>query len=452
MEVRRHKEIARADAVEPKEWSTKGDALAGFVRIDPGDKERFVHDSGERYYPLGHNQAWASTGLPDIPAQFASMKEVGENWSRVWMNAWDGKNLDWASDPKQSVKPGEIDLNAARKWDAIMDAAEKNGIYFQLTLHHHGMVASKSGQRFSSSVDPNWESSPWNAANGGFLKDPADFFTDPMARKYTKRKLYYTMARYGYSPNILAWELFNEVENTDAAHGKLWQDISMWHREMAFFIREFDGYHHLVTSSASPGIALDSPFWEPLDYAQVHLYPSDVKSAVANATNVEVLKKLGKPLFVGEFGPAGLGDKSGQALHDGLWASIMSSPSGAAQYWSWDEVSKNDLWKLFGAASRFISETGLANKGGLVNDIGTVTTTSKAALTISPGGGFVAAKENEFIVGDSAPARLRAVPGLPLRRNQAGHDAEAAHLRGHLPRRRHVHHESRYSGQAGVRS
>ncbi len=37
-------------------------------------------------------------------------------------------------------------------------------------------------------------------------------FTDPQARKYQQRIFRYIVARWGYSPNILSWELFNEID------------------------------------------------------------------------------------------------------------------------------------------------------------------------------------------------------------------------------------------------
>ena len=59
-------------------------------------------------------------------------------------------------------------------------AAEQSGVYFQMTLQHHG--------QYSSTVDPNWSQNPYNTANGGFLADPKLFFTDATAKSLTKRK------------------------------------------------------------------------------------------------------------------------------------------------------------------------------------------------------------------------------------------------------------------------
>ena len=155
----------------------------------------FVHDDGRLYWPLGHNVAWRS-GSFDVSDAFAKLGAAGENWSRVWMCHWDGKNLDW------ETKDDTLSVSVARRWDGIVAAAQKHGVYFQLVLQHHGPYAL--------SVNSNWGENPWNVKNGGFLNTTAEFFTHPEALRRTKNKLRYIVARWGYSPSILAWELFNE--------------------------------------------------------------------------------------------------------------------------------------------------------------------------------------------------------------------------------------------------
>ncbi len=409
--VKLNKEIVHEDKLEPKDWTVSGEPAPGFVRVDKGDKTRFIFDNGSRYYPLGHNQAWRSNGLPEIPALFETMHKNGENWSRVWMNHWDSKNLDWTG-VENKTPPGQIDLEVAKKWDTLLESAEKSQIYFQLVLQHHGQYSSKAGHKYSNNNNANWEDNPWNSKNGGFLQSPEDFFTDPKARRLTKRKLYYILARYGYSPNVLAWELFNEVEGTDAGNGKLWQDIAMWHREMAIFLRQFDGYHHLITTSAANGIPLDSPVWETVDYLQTHTYPSDVISAVAGVPG-DTKTKSEKPHFVGEFGSMNLKDAEGTALHLGLWTSLMRNPSGAAQYWDWDNVEKANLYSHFRSARDFIDASGITNQSGLVNANLPVETSEKAGLRFAPGAGYATAKQNEFVVGTAGiPAGIETYPAF----------------------------------------
>ena len=115
-----------------REATVKNVDRRGFIRSKEGV---FRFEDGSLYYPLGHNVAWgngAENTVADATSRFEKMGKAGENWSRVWMSHWDGKNLDW------KVRPGEIDLEAARRWDNIVAAAERNGIYFQT-----GVAASR---------------------------------------------------------------------------------------------------------------------------------------------------------------------------------------------------------------------------------------------------------------------------------------------------------------------
>src|SRR5207302_1501019 len=145
--------------------------------------------------------------------------------------------LNGADSRPQSVK---------RRWDEIVAAAEQSGIYLQIVLQHHG--------QYSSRVDSNWDINPWNAKNGGFLATPEEFFTNPRARALTRAKYRYILARWGYSPHILAWELFNEVQWTDAIRNQHADTVAAWHREMAAFLRQQDPNRHLITTSSDTKI------------------------------------------------------------------------------------------------------------------------------------------------------------------------------------------------------
>jgi hypothetical protein len=185
---------------------------------------------------------------------------------------------------------------------------------------------------------------------------------------------------------------------------------------MALFLRQFDPYRHLITTSSAPAIPLTSPIWETVDYIQIHTYPPDLLTALGGVDSTETLnteKRLSKPIFVGEFGPSGLSDSGGVALHAGLWASIMHFPSGAAQYWNWDEVEKNNLYGQFQGATAFMTASGLPNQGGLIATTLPVDTTQRAALTFGPGGGWGNATQTEFVVGaNGAPAGMDKFPAF----------------------------------------
>ncbi len=104
-------------------------------------------------------------------------------------------------------------------------------------------------------------------------------------------------------------------------------------------------------------------------------------------------------------------DTEGVGLHQGLWTSLMRNGTGAAQYWDWNTVEQHNLYSHFKAASGFVTASGLANHGSLVNTTLPIETTQTAALRFGPGGGFVKAAQNEFVVGkEGAPQGMDQFP------------------------------------------
>lgn len=392
LRITRNGAVVQPQNLERAAFVVNRQARPGFVRRDPRHPARFVFGNGAIYYPLGHNVAWKSGDTPDVPEIFARMGAAGENWSRVWMNHWDNKNLDWVMN--QPLPLGTLSLDVARRWDAIVAAAETHGIYFQMVLQHHG--------QYSTRVNPNWGENPWNAKNGGFLVTPDQFFANQRARALTKSKLRYIIARWGYSPHVLAWELFNEVQFTDAINNRREADVAAWHREMATFLRAQDPYKHLVTTSSDASIA---GLYDAMDYLQPHAYPVDPVSAGGGLG----ADAGGRPIFFGEIGPSGdLNADDGRFLHPVLWSSLMSASSGAAQYWTWDNIHRRDLYGHWKAASGFLKASGfLTARPGMRPVAATVTTPQQGSVSFGPGGGWGEAKRTTFTI-----PRSGAIEGL----------------------------------------
>jgi hypothetical protein len=228
----------------------------------------------------------------------------------------------------------------------MVDACERADVALQVVLLHHGA--------FSTAVNPNWAGHPWNVERGGFLRDPADFFSNGEARRRVKMWLRHAVARFSHSPSIMAWELFNEVEWTDAGLRGRWAEIAAWHADMARYLRSIDPYRHLVTTSAT----LAHPaLWEEMDYLQPHLYAFDVAAALRRAP-----LPAGKPVFFGEFGDrAAPSSGAGEVLRDGLYAGILEDHAGSPMFWYWDLVEKHGLYGELRIAAEVSALSGLAS-------------------------------------------------------------------------------------------
>lgn len=359
----------------------------GYLRIEPTGK-RFRFDSGEPYWPLGHNLGWQNGDLPDLTEQLGLMAKNGMNWARIWACHWDGKNPFFPPEGGK-LELGRLNERALARWDAVIQAAESAGVRFQFVLFHHGL--------FSSTVNPNWPEHPWNKAKGGFLENAADFFTDPTCKRLARQWLRYAVARWGHSQAIMAWELFNEVEWVDARYQDRWADIARWHGEMARYVKSIDPYRHLVTSSSAME---QEALWKDLDYYQPHTYPPEVFSAIAGMT----LPK-DKPLFFGEFGPGNyVASRERYAVRDGIWAGLLACHAGAGQYWYWDRVIQQNLSNEFKTASQVLMATGYAGRIGMKPLKLKLDAPLGADLEFGPGQGWAATTKFEFNLPTEATA------------------------------------------------
>lgn len=350
------------------------------VRRDPADRHRLQLGDGRDFVPLGMNLAWApGRRLAWYPETFRQFHENGLNWARIWMAHWGGLNLDWITpDAGKSPPAGELDLHIAAEWDRIVTSAEDNGVYIQMVLQHHG--------QWSSTVNSNWKDNPWNAANpGGFLRTPEEFYTSPEARRFTAAKFRYIVARWGYSPAVVAWELFNEVHWTDAMRHGQEADVAAWHAEMARRIRAADVWHHLVTTSTEN---LRSPVYADMDYYQPHCYGYDMLTSLRHFS--VPLEQLDRPVFYGEMGddhmPLTDAQKaSGSELPPLVWASLMGEGALPAQIWQGDLVLAQKRLGEVGAVARFLAATRLAERRDLHSFTAVVRSEAQTPFVLLPG-------------------------------------------------------------------
>jgi len=384
-------EFWRNGAVVPMSASdvvVEADMGRGFLRRNG---RFFRWDNGAGYFPIGFNVGWQNPSVAPMPEQFEKMGKAGLNWARIWACAWDGKN-PWISNVEDDKpEPGELWPPALKRWDDLLDAADKNDIGYQMVLFHHGL--------FSSRVNPNWPEHPWNAKNGGFLKDAADFFTDAEAKRRSKMWLRYAVARYGHRPNLIAWELFNEVEWVDARYADRWPDIEKWHAEMATYVRELDPYDRLVTTSSEME---REALWESMDFYQPHTYPQNLRAKIGGTVFTS-----GKPGFYGEFGPPdNAAPEAPRQIRDGIFAGVFAGHAGAGQYWFWDEVDKRNWYGFLGRAADFLAASKRLEHPDAVPMPVRASTVERGPYTLSPGGGWEKSKTSAITLpgGDTPTA------------------------------------------------
>ncbi|MCB0112541.1 MAG: DUF5060 domain-containing protein [Caldilineaceae bacterium] len=360
---------ARFTPTESGEWRAQvirdgdpvGEALAftvdesdhlGFVRIDSRNPRYFAFDSGAPYFPIGLNIGWSNGDvLADYERWFDRLSENGGNVARVWMASW-SFGIEW-----NDTGLGNYTNRMKQAWllDQVFAMAEARGITIMLTLINHGA--------FSTSVNPEWEQNPYNAALGGPCAVPYEFVTNEAAKEMFKRRLRYIAARWGYSTNLLAWEWWNEVNWV----GLVDRDLGPWTEEMTAYIQQFDPYDHLVTTSYADGTR--TGIWEigALDFAQQHDYTGLNPLDTFPLSYERIARTAGnKPIVFGELGFSS-GDDENLAglesiqLHNGLWAAPFTGYASTAMHWWWDNfVDPQDQWRHYKGISTFLQGEDLA--------------------------------------------------------------------------------------------
>jgi hypothetical protein len=333
----------------------------GFMRINPNNPRYLAFDNGDSFFPIGLNMGWWCGTCDPIETYSRWLKIFsanGGNTIRIWMAAW-SFGIEW-----KDTGLGNYDHRQYEAWllDQLLHLADQYDVKIILVLMNHGPL--------SLYTNTEWKDNPYNAALGGPLTSPGEFVTDPTAISYYQRRLNYIINRWSYSPAILAWEWFNEVDLTMISE----QELAPWIQQMTAFLQQRDVNHHLTTSSYA--MWENSPIWQlpELDIVQKHEYSGynsmgEHDLAGRAAQDLQLMEQTipVKPVLMGEFGysAANYGEDvetTGIHLHNGLWATTFSGYAGSGMYWWWDNyVEANHLWYHFKGLSSFLQGENLAD-------------------------------------------------------------------------------------------
>ncbi|MBN2710914.1 MAG: hypothetical protein JXR97_00565 [Planctomycetes bacterium] len=341
----------------------------GFLRVNKKNPSRFIFDSGKGYFALGHNVCWVAkgTGTYGFEKYFKRMEEAGENYTRIWLCTW-GVSLE-------TSKPYVYNSEGAWQLDRILEDANERSIAVKLCLYNF------------YDFNHNPDKLPYTVDNGGPCKSKADFFVGSGAKKLTKAKLRYLVARYSAYTSLMAWELWNEMNYTlsyldEGPSGQLIYDdeerkkiLLPWTNEMVGEFEKLDPYRHMTTTSLGNNELWDD-LWkdDKISFAQFHSYIHYLdmlrieagKDAAAYVLMAQsAVSTYNKPAFIAEFGFMGSGetspinpeDPSGIALHNAIWAGAFSGAAGIPALWWWDNyIDPNNLYSHYKGLSTFLKD------------------------------------------------------------------------------------------------
>jgi hypothetical protein len=335
-----------------------------FVAME-SDKDGFLHtddfwtlrfDSGKPFRGIGENIGWESRSFEDPKWNYDYLLPVlsnnGANFFRCWM-APNNFPLEWKivkdtkryTDSDEYFNPGGI-----KRLDEVIEMLDSLNLYVMIAFDSHNALMEGN----------QWEIHNYNKANGGPAEHPAEFFTLQESREKYKNRLRYIVARWGYSPNIAAWEFFNEIDNAAyARHDSIiipHDAITDWHREMASYLKEIDPYDHMVTTSVSHREIEGLYALEELDLNQMHIYKrtKQIPEGIMQYTEM-----YNKPFSWGEFGYEWDWNKDFSKIaeefdHDfkiGLWYGLFHPTPVLPMTWWWEFFDERGMTDYFNSVS-----------------------------------------------------------------------------------------------------
>ncbi len=329
--------------------SAKVSSPHGWVRV-ASDHRYFETSDGRALRLIGENVCWPhERGTFDYDEWFGAMQHSGQNFARLWMAPWWG-GLEHTPGTLTHYK-----LDSAWQLDRVFDLAEAHGLYLLFCFDHHGMYMAN---------DPAWggsnnfwtKSNPYARENGGPCADPDEFFTSDAARQIYQKRLRYVVARYGASPNLLAWQFFNEIDNAYVPRSTLVAaDVAAWHRDMGRWLHAHDPFGHLVTTSLTGGSDRADIWTLPeLDFAMYHSYADPAPGRKAATLSADYFDRYHKPVMIGEFGVSARDwarplDPHLRGFRQSLWSSALGGSVGTSMSWWWEDIHADRAYTLYAA-------------------------------------------------------------------------------------------------------
>lgn len=327
----------------------------GYATIAPGNQFLGTTE-GSPLRLIGHNVCWHhEKGTYDYEVWFGAMNRAGENFARLWM--WPFA-FGLEAEPKTLTN---YRLDRAWQLDRVFEIAEQRGVYLLLCLDYHGMYEQTPDYWGGNN---HWTNNPYNSMHGGPCVNQNAFFTNATARTIYQKRLRYLVARYGYSPNLLAWEFFNEIDNVYRYLQP--KDVAGWHDVMGRWLKANDPFGHLVTTSLT-GNSDRSEIWTlpSLDLSMYHSYNEPSPAGRLFEVGKSFLSRYQKPVLVGEFGLDWRGwnrpgDPYLRGFRQGVWGGALSGSVGTAMSWWWENIHSENAYPVYTSLKGILGKTGWA--------------------------------------------------------------------------------------------
>lgn len=351
----------------------------GYLKVDQKNRRYLRFDDGSPYFGIGFNSVNTAGALYgyDVPSYEFIPKAAAEGATIGQIDLCQGDYLEWTAEERR-LRPfpyyadyqnlGRYNLKTASQIDEALEAAAASDLMLRFSFYHWSDFMD-----VWADYSPGFIANPYNTANGGPCETPIKFFTDFQAEKYQQQVFRYIAARWGYSPHILCWELWNEVDNVPEFAVR---PVQQWHNRSAEYLRSIDPNHLITTSCIRPDVTVQMFSGFDADIITFHCYVQETEEhpmqMVENMVKFsKMVEKFGKPVIPGEFGmftdrgdalffnPGE--DSEGLGLHNQMWTSLMMGNASTGMPWAWEEqIEKFNLYHHSRGISRFVAGEDLA--------------------------------------------------------------------------------------------
>lgn len=328
--------------VETGSFDVSASEKPGFIRVG-ANQRYFQRQNGEPYFPVGHNLKWSWDEIGGVRTYIEWLRQLsaaGGNYARLYIDTPWFIGLEW-NEPVGDYRAAQ---KSAAQLDMILDAAADYGVALQIViLWHQALMIYNSAPvniptnfpRVDASAD--WDNNPYNIIYGGPIGGPSLFFSDRTAIALFRQRMRYIVARWGYSPDIFAWEIIDEIDRTSGYESSL---ASAWLQDTASYLKQIDQHGHLVTAGSrtfDTAVAAN-PL---LDFTTGQFYQRRPIETVIDQTTgiVDLTRRLlttsPVPTLLTAyslnpwFEPTA-DDPQGIHVQDTLWASALAGGGGAA--------------------------------------------------------------------------------------------------------------------------
>jgi len=356
--------------------------------ISKANQRYLKFDDGSPFYPVGDNAPFFAHNNTITPGD-PSYIEGGSCLVKSWMDEMYANNenffvydinffygMSLFGPDYRDGKNYYSFFNQRDSWqlDDIIDYAHLKGIYLDLPVFSHSDLGNLSYNFYKWSLYNPFNSSvsmPFaNAADiSGTCATPFDFLTNTSAIQIQKNLLRYIVARWGYSNNVMSWELLDEVDQFNGSYDPdfsggqpaLTTNIANWHISTKSYINSIDPQKHLVcTGNKNSDPNIDVAMNDAMDFTIGKVYDNQgpaVEIGKGGWNNVDMEKtcfdisgafisKYYKPFFMVEFGYFTDNwfelpdyDKTMYGLHGHLWSSLFSGAMGPSCFWTHHEIT-----------------------------------------------------------------------------------------------------------------